>query len=71
MSVAFHTRQCWELDALSPTVIASLIRGELTALIEPRKWQKAQRQEKRNRKLIEQVAANWPMGTKPSKGKRR
>jgi len=68
----FRTRQCWELDALSPTVIASLIRGELTALIEPRKWQAAQRQEKRNRQLITCVADNWPMVEKQlKKAKRR
>jgi hypothetical protein len=30
----FGTRECWELDALSPTVIADLIRDEIEALID-------------------------------------
>ena len=33
--------ECWELDALSPTVIAGLIRDEIEALIEPKAWRKA------------------------------
>jgi hypothetical protein len=31
----FGTTDCWELDALPPTVIADLIRTEVTGLISP------------------------------------
>src|SRR5262249_19162496 len=57
----FGTRECWELDALSPTVIADLIRTEVEALIEPRTWRKAQSSEQRGRKLLDAVAGNWSM----------
>src|SRR5262249_29275643 len=57
----FGTRECWELDALSPTVIADLIRTEVEALIEPRTWRKAQASEQRGRKLLDAVAGNWSM----------
>jgi hypothetical protein len=67
----FDTEECWELDALSPTVISDLIRRELDDLIDQDKWQAAQRKEERNRKLIAKVAANWPMVMKQLKGKRR
>ena len=33
--------ECWELDALSPTVIADLIRTEIEAMIEPNAWAEA------------------------------
>jgi hypothetical protein len=55
----FGTDQCWELDALSPAVIADLIRTEVEALIEPRTWRKAQASERRGRKLLDAVAGNW------------
>ena len=35
------TDECWELDSLSPTVIADLIRDELEQLIDPRDWRQA------------------------------
>jgi len=57
----FGTRECWELDALSPTVIAALIRTEVEGLIEPRTWRKAQASEQRGRKLLDAVAGNWSM----------
>jgi hypothetical protein len=37
----FGTDECWELDALSPTVIAGLIRSEIEALIDPKRWRTA------------------------------
>ena len=67
----FGTNQCWELDALNPPVIAGLIRSEVVALIDGKKWEAARRKEKRNRQLIERVAANWPTVEQQLKGKRR
>ena len=32
--------ECWELDALSPTVINDLIRTEIEAMIDTSKWRK-------------------------------
>ena len=55
----FGTDECWELDALSPTVIAELIRKELVRLVEPKAWSKTTRREKRDHKLLEAVATNW------------
>jgi hypothetical protein len=46
----FGTTECWELDALSPTVISGLIRTEIEALIDPKAWAAAQRSETRGQK---------------------
>lgn len=51
----------WELDALSPTVIASLIRSELEAMIDQKLWQKAKKKEDRARRRLAVAAANWPL----------
>jgi hypothetical protein len=50
---------CWELDALSPTVIADLIRVELNGMINVTAWKRRQNAEARNRTLLGKVAANW------------
>ena len=57
----FGTDECWELDALPPTVIADLIRTEIESLIEPNAWAKALAHEGRGRKLLGAAAANWTM----------
>jgi hypothetical protein len=55
----FGTDECWELDALSPTVIANLIRTEIEALIDPKRWRAAIASEERGRKQIAAVAEDW------------
>jgi hypothetical protein len=55
----FGTNECWELDALSPTVIADLIRGEIESLIDTTAWDRATAVEKRSRRLLDGVATNW------------
>jgi hypothetical protein len=55
----FDTDECWELDALSPTVIANLIRTELDKLIDRKAWDKAEANEERGCKLLDAAAANW------------
>jgi hypothetical protein len=55
----FDTQQCWELDALSPTVIADLIRTEVTGLIDQGAWDEAVADEERNRDLLDYAAENW------------
>ena len=56
----FDTQKCWELDALSPSVIADLIRSEVEGLIDQRRWRQAIASENRNRRLLANVARNWP-----------
>jgi hypothetical protein len=41
----FGTDECWELDALSPTVISELIRAEIEGLIDQRRWNAARAKE--------------------------
>ena len=55
----FGTRECWELDALSPTVIADLIRTEIEALIDWPEWDAAQAEESAGRKLLGAAAEKW------------
>jgi hypothetical protein len=55
----FGISDCWELDALSPTVIADLIRTEISDMIDPNAWQSSLHREQRNRKLLANVAENW------------
>jgi hypothetical protein len=49
----FGTDECWELDALSPTLIADLIRTEIEQLIDRPKWRSAQAKEERRRGLLD------------------
>jgi hypothetical protein len=51
--------ECWELDALPPTVITGLIRTEISGLIHPPTWDKAHAGEQRNRNLLDRAAENW------------
>jgi hypothetical protein len=55
----FGTDECWELDALSPTLIADLIHTEIESLIEPKAWAEALAHEQRGRKLLGAAAGNW------------
>jgi hypothetical protein len=55
----FGTDECWELDALSPTVISELVRAEIEALIDRRRWNAAKTKEGQGRELLAAVAGNW------------
>jgi hypothetical protein len=52
----FGTRECWELDALPPTVIANLIRSEIEGLIDQRAWGAALVSEQQGGELLADVA---------------
>ena len=67
----FGTDECWELDALSPTVMADLIRTEIESLIEPNAWAKALAHESRGRELLDAAARNWTKVEKLLRGKPR
>jgi hypothetical protein len=64
----FGTNECWELDALSPTVIADLIRNEIEGLIDRRRWRSALANENRGRQLLAGAAENWIKVEKVLKG---
>jgi hypothetical protein len=66
----FGTDECWELDALDPTVIDALIRDELDELIDPAAWRKAFARERRERKQLDAVAAKWIVVQELLRGKR-
>jgi hypothetical protein len=44
------------LDALSPAVIADLIREQIEAMIDTTKWRKCEAAEQRNRMLLGRVS---------------
>jgi hypothetical protein len=52
---------CWELDALDPTIIADLIRVEIEGLIDDAAWNWAKAQEDANRAKLDDAAANWAL----------
>ena len=47
------------MDALTPTVIADLIRDQIEAMIDAPAWRKREAAERRNRALLERVSENW------------
>jgi hypothetical protein len=53
----FGTTDCWELDALAPTVIADLM--ELNKLIDHKKWDVARAKQDRHQQQLQHVVDNW------------
>jgi hypothetical protein len=60
----FETDECWELDALSPTVIVDLVRVAVMDLMDADLWERAEKREQRNIRLIGETAANWTLVAK-------
>jgi hypothetical protein len=56
----FGTRECWELDALSPPVIADLIRVEIEDMIDWGVWDERIEAERGNRRVLTRVSKKWP-----------
>jgi hypothetical protein len=54
-------RNCWELDALSPAVISSLVRAELNGLIDRDAWAGAITDEDDNRALLTKAGDKWSL----------
>lgn len=52
----FDTTECWELDALEPTVIRDLIQEELDSIRVRRAWELAERREREGRALLAKLA---------------
>jgi hypothetical protein len=55
----FGTDECWELDALEPTMVDQLLREAIGGLVDNRRWRAAKAREKKNRTLLARVADNW------------
>ena len=53
--------ECWELDALSPTVIAALISDEVERMIDADAWNAAKAEEAFNRARLAKAAENWSL----------
>lgn len=59
-----HGRQSWELDALEPKVINSLIQSNIDKLRDPALWEKTLAEEKKHKDDLAVVAAFWPAAVK-------
>jgi hypothetical protein len=55
----FATEECWELDALEPTVIDRLLRTEIKSFVDRSRWKAAKEKEKKNRDTLVSVADDW------------
>jgi hypothetical protein len=55
----FGTTECWELDALNPSVIADLIGDEIGALVDHAAWNAAMAKEAENRSTLAKASENW------------
>ena len=51
--------ECWELDALEPTVISDLVSGAISERVDVDRWQEAIDEESENKSLLETVYENW------------
>jgi hypothetical protein len=54
-----YGRECWELDALAPDVIAGLIEDELRNLIDVDAWNATIEGEEERRALLKRVSMSW------------
>lgn len=57
-------RESWELDALSPTTLAALIRDEIVALQDTDRWEVDAEVEARGREQLGAIASNWKKAVK-------
>lgn len=56
---AKYGAQCWELDALAPETLVSLIQGRIKAIRNNRKWKARETEEAKGRETIQDVAVRW------------
>ena len=55
----FGFETCWELDALEPTVIADLIRETVLSVRDEDVWEQAEKVEREQQGLLQQVSDSW------------
>jgi len=65
--VKYNTKDCWELDALDPPVIAQLIRDAVEPMIDEEAWKAQLEKQEQGRKQLQDVAYNWDDLTWPGK----
>lgn len=53
-------RESWELDALTPSTLNSLITDQVKSLIDWDAWEEAREEEERNENLLVKLAEQWP-----------
>jgi len=51
--------ECWELDALNPTIIRDLIQAELDQLIDRKQWAKAEAEEQAGKGQLAAIVERW------------
>lgn len=54
-----HGKMSWELDALSPKVIAALIDDQVESLIEKEVWEESVKRETANREVMQQIVNRY------------
>lgn len=58
--IAQHGDESWELDALSPEVLAGLIEVEIQAVLDGEKWHAQQDKQRAGREQLQAVSNRWP-----------
>lgn len=59
--VTKHGEESWELDALSPNVLVSLIQNEILSLLDKQKWDDLMQIEKGERESLKALADNYDL----------
>lgn len=54
-----HGNHSWELDALDPTVLRSLIEDAVLARLDDSAWNEATEEQEKHRKVLENVSGSW------------
>lgn len=52
--------ESWELDALSPDVLAAIVAKELKAVVNAKRWKAALEQEEKEKKALQLLSTNYP-----------
>lgn len=55
----FGTEECWELDALSPSIVDALIRSHVEPLIDREAWDKTLAAEEEHRGVLSEIISDW------------
>jgi hypothetical protein len=58
-----HGDRCWELDALDPNELRSVVERAIRGLIEPTAWARCETVNKAEQESLKTIIANWGQGT--------
>ena len=67
----FGTQECWELDALEPTMIDQLLREAIEDRVDAKKWRAAKARERKNKSVLAAVLQRWDTVAGSVRGRRR